>query len=282
MNLIRAAFLFTCYFCSTLCLAQLHGPGRVPAGTGATLQAAGSGSSILYIYGPGGAAKRTVQRGAINLPGEELQVAGRYIAIIDGNSVSFFVTPASLQNISFVARPSRVPAAAKGAVQGSAFLFDAFQNLYLPTTKVSFRLGTQGSAGEDRTVSSNQGVAWVQLDSGRRGGPADFAVYSEGASVRRIVQQVAADPCGIHMKALPASDGNILVETDPILDCAGNAVPDGTIVTFTSIDASGRSTVDARIKRGFASAELPSAPVATLLVAAGVVQGNEIHWGGVR
>ncbi len=75
--------------------------------------------------------------------------------------------------------------------------------------------------------------------------------------MRRVVQQVAADPCSIRMKASRAPDGNILVETAPIQDCSGNAVPDGTIVTFTSVDEAGRSTVDARIKRGFARAELP-------------------------
>jgi hypothetical protein len=98
--------------------------------------------------------------------------------------------------------------------------------------------------------------------------------------MRRVVQQVAADPCSIRMKASRAPDGNILVETAPIEDCSGNAVPDGTIVTFTSVDAAGRSTVDARIKRGFARAELPPSRSATLSVAAGVVMGNEVKWGG--
>ena len=72
----------------------------------------------------------------------------------------------------------------------------------------------------------------------------------------------------------------ILVQTDPIRDCAGNPVPDGTIVTFTSMDANGKSTVDARIKRGIAQAQLPASNDATISVAAGVVVGNEIQWGG--
>ena len=72
----------------------------------------------------------------------------------------------------------------------------------------------------------------------------------------------------------------ILVQTDPIRDCAGNPVPDGTIVTFTSMDAHGKSTVDARIKRGIAQAQLPASGGATISVAAGVVVGNEIRWGG--
>jgi hypothetical protein len=95
-----------------------------------------------------------------------------------------------------------------------------------------------------------------------------------------VVQQVAADPCSLRMKAQRAADGNIQVQTDPIRDCSGNAVPDGMIVTFASVDRGGRSTVDARVKRGFAQAELPASTAATLSVAAGVVLGNEIHWGG--
>jgi hypothetical protein len=57
-------------------------------------------------------------------------------------------------------------------------------------------------------------------------------------------------------------------------------VPDGTIVTFTATSPQGRSTVDARIKKGVAKAELPPMQNATVSVAAGVVVGNEIHVGG--
>lgn len=263
-------------------MAKLRASSPVQAGAGATLQAPGSGSTTLYLFGPGGASKRTVQRGTITLSGDELKVAGRYTAILDGSSASFFVTAAPVEAISFIARPSRVPAAASGAVLGSAFLFDRYQNLVLVPSPVTFRLGVEDTAGQERRVTANDGVAWVQLDSGRRGGPAQFIASSGEVSVRRVVQQVAADPCSIRMTASRSPDGNILVETAPIKDCSGNAVPDGTIVTFTSADAAGRSTVDARIKRGFARAELPRSSSATLSVAAGVVLGNEIYWGGVR
>jgi hypothetical protein len=73
-----------------------------------------------------------------------------------------------------------------------------------------------------------------------------------------------------------------VVETDPVRDCSGNPVPDGTIVTFTSVDPNGRTTVDAVIKRGVARAELPPASQANISVASGVVVGNEIRWGGGR
>jgi hypothetical protein len=81
------------------------------------------------------------------------------------------------------------------------------------------------------------------------------------------------------MSAQPDKN-KILVRTDPIRDCSGNPVPDGTIVTFTATDSQGKSTVDARIKRGIAEAELPASSGATISVASGVVVGNEIQWRG--
>ena len=223
-----------------------------------------------------------MQRGDIVLSADDLQVAGRYTALLDGSSTSFFVTAAPVEKLSFIARPSRVPAAAHGSVLGAVFLFDRYQNLVLTSAPVRFRLGTEESSESERTVASHEGIAWVQLDSGRRSGPAQFTASVGSVSVRRIVQQVAADPCSIRMTASRAPDGNILVETSPIQDCAGNAVPDGTIVTFASVDQAGRSTVDARVKRGSARAELPPSSSATISVAAGVVLGNEIHWEGDR
>jgi hypothetical protein len=284
MNSLRRSLILG-FFCVAPALgaAQLRVPDMVPAGTDATVEAPGSGNTTLYLFGPGTAGKRVVQRGAIKLSGDELKSAGRYTVIVDGSSAAFFVTPlaspAALDKVAFLAHPSRVPASS-GKVVGTAFLFDRFENLMLVPTPVSFRLAIADAAGEERTTTSQDGVAWVQFNAGKQSGPAQFTVSAGQLQVRRVVQQVAADPCAIRMKAGRAPDGNILLETDPIRDCSGNAVPDGTIVTFTSVDAAGRSTVDARIKRGFARAELPASPSATLTVAAGVVMGNEIHWGG--
>jgi hypothetical protein len=76
------------------------------------------------------------------------------------------------------------------------------------------------------------------------------------------------------------ANNRVVVETDPVRDCSGNPVPDGTIVTFIQTEKSGKSTVDARIKKGTARAELPASDNATITVAAGVVLGNELHVGG--
>ena len=179
-----------------------------------------------------------------------------------------------------LARPSRVPAATPNVISGTAFVFDNAQNLVLPPQPVKFELNVNGQS-VSRTENTHDGVAYTKLDSSRKEGAAQFVASSGSASVRRVVQEVAADPCSIRMTAQRAQNG-ILVQTEPIRDCSGNPVPDGTIVTFTSQDDKGKSTVDARIKRGIAQAQLPPSDDATISVAAGVVVGNEIKWGGGR
>ena len=67
------------------------------------------------------------------------------------------------------------------------------------------------------------------------------------------------------------------METDPIHDCAGNIVPDGTIVTFTANSGAARSTVDAPIKQGVARGQSYSVGNHSNLCSVGVVMGNELR-----
>ena len=120
---------------------------------------------------------------------------------------------------------------------------------------MKFELSVNGQS-VSRVETTKWGVASAKLDSSKKEGAAQFVVSSGSASTRRVVQEVASDPCNIRMHAERDKNG-ILVQTDPIHDCAGNSVPDGTIVTFTLIDSTGKSAVDARIKRGIAQAQLP-------------------------
>jgi hypothetical protein len=273
-----AAFLFV------VCCLGLYGfagelsvPATVVAGNGLSIASSGSGTATLYLVGPGTAIKRKVQLGQnVDLSAEELQNAGRYVVALDGNTATFFVTAAPVHSIAFLARPSRVPADTHNVITGTAFLFDRYQNLVLQAEPVKFELSVDGQT-VTRTETTKGGVAYARLDSSKKEGPAQFVASSGDASVRRVVQQVASDPCNIRMSAQREQTG-ILVKTDPIRDCAGNPVPDGTIVTFTSTDAQGKSTVDARIKRGIAQAQLPASADATISVASGVVVGNEIKW----
>lgn len=274
---------------SMACMAAAQNlglPANVDAGSGVSIPTSGSGDATLYVYGPGTAIKKTVQLGqSIQIDGDQVKAAGRYTVILKGRenaSGSFIVIPAKLDNIAFLARPSRVPASRRHAISGSAYLFDAYNNLVLTPTPVKFALNVEGGVPVTRKATSKNGVAWVQMDSGKKAGTAQFDVSAGDAKVTRVVQETASDPCNLRMHAQADKAGSILVETDPVKDCSGNPVPDGTIVTFTSTDSSGRSTVDARIKQGVAKAELPASQSALLSVAAGVVMGNEIRWGGGR
>ena len=70
-----------------------------------------------------------------------------------------------------------------------------------------------------------------------------------------------------------------MVETEPVRDCAGNPVPDGTVVTFTAKDGTEASTVDAPIKQGIARAQMTARGPVAISAASGVVMGNELHLG---
>jgi hypothetical protein len=97
--------------------------------------------------------------------------------------------------------------------------------------------------------------------------------------MRRVVQQVASEPCNLRIKGERNAKG-VLVETDPVRDCAGNPVPDGTIVTFTAKDGDDTDTVDAPVKKGVARAQMTANGPVVISAASGVVMGNELHIGG--
>jgi len=257
--------------------ADVSAPQNAVAGNEISLPTSGSGNATLFLFGPGTAIKKDVQLGsAVPLT---LKRAGLYTAIVNGEAVTFNVAPAAVGEVAFLARPSRVPADRKDVITGTAFLFDSNRNLVLTPTAVKFDLTVAGGLPQSRNVQSKSGVAYVKLDSGRKAGPAQFVATVGSTSIRRVVEETASDPCNLRMHAQSGKDG-VTLETDPVKDCAGNPVPDGTIVTFTATSAKGRSTVDARVKKGVAKAELPPMQNATVNVASGVVVGNEIHVGG--
>jgi hypothetical protein len=268
---------------ATAAFAQdLQVPQNAVAGEGASISTSGSGSATFYLTGPGTSLKRDIKRGeTISLSGDDLAYAGRYTAVLDGGGAqSFFVNPAKPAKLNFMARPSRVPVAHPDVISGVVLVLDRNDNLVTTPTTVNFQLGVAGSAPTTRPIQSKNGVAWIKAGSGNREGAAQFTASVGDISAKRVIQQVASDPCNLRMKA-QADGKNIQLQTEPIKDCSGNAVPDGTIVTFSeAAGARGRSTVDARVKHGVARATLPSVPGATLSVASGVVLGNEIHWGG--
>lgn len=263
--------------------AEIKPPSSAVADTAMSLPTSGSGSATLYLVGPVTRIKRSVRLGEpIKLEPGDVPAAGRYTAVLDGDggaSVDFYVAPGQPAELSFLARPSRVPAATHDGISGVVFPFDRGQNLVVDPVPVRFDLTVAGGAPQSRTVETHNGVAYIVEDSGHKEGAAQFVASVGDVTARRVVQQVASDPCNLRFQAERTKDG-VLVKTDPVRDCSGNAVPDGTIVTFVQVGPRGKDTVDARIKRGFAQATLPADPPSTISVASGVVSGNEVHVGG--
>jgi hypothetical protein len=280
---LACAIGFSCLISAGADAADLRVPESATAGQAMVVGTGGEGEADLYLVGPGQVIQRKVRLGSdVQIKGEELRSGGRWIAILReggrSNSQAFWVNPGPPENLNFLARPSRVPVARQGVISGLAFLFDRYQNLVLQPTPVKFSLSVDGS-GVSQTVTSRNGVAWLSSSSARRAGAAQFVASVNDVSVRRVVQQVASDPCNLRMHIAQRDGAGVIVETDPVRDCSGNPVPDGTIVTFIQTDSNGKSTVDARIKKGIARAQLPGAANGTITVASGVVLGNELRVG---
>ena len=258
-------------------------PKSTEAGAAFSIQSGGSGKGTLYIAGPGQFIKQDVQLGTgISIPQGSLYNAGHYSVWLTSDSStqtgSIDVVPAQKpSDITFIAKPSRLPVALHNAITGSAYVFDSYGNLITNPMQVSFQLANQGSAPQTRTVETRNGAAWTQMDSAPHEGKAQFIARVGDVSSTRIVGQVPGDPCSIKMNA-KAAGNKIQLVTDPVRDCSGNAIPDGTIVTFTETYGDSKSTVDVPLKKGVASVEMPAHHGATISVASGVVLGNQIRW----
>lgn len=262
--------------------AQLELPKTVQAGSPVSVSSVGSGKAVLYIVGPAQALRRDVQLGqSIVLGPGELHNAGHYSAFLVGPSASqtaeFDVVAKQPSTLSFLAKPSRLPVDLRNGISGVVYVFDAFRNLVLAPAQVSFELSETGGAAQTRTVASRNGVAWLRLDSAPKAGSAQFQARVGEITEKRVVQLVSGEPCNLRMDAR-RSGARVELETEPLRDCRGNPVPDGTIVTFIERNNASESTVDVPIKRGIARTDLPANDGATISVATGVVMGNEIRW----
>ncbi len=264
--------------------ASITLPKQVKAGSPFSIQTSGSGTAVLYIVGFGQVLRRDLQLGdTASFSAEDIHDAGHYVAVLVGQSSTdngaFDVVPSSPPaNLSFLAKPSRLPVSLHDGISGAVYVFDAYQNLITAPTPVSFQLSGASGITQTRTVETREGRAWIQMDSAAKEGAAHFAVHVGDISSTRIIQQVPGDPCALRMSARPSGQ-KIELQTEPLRDCSGNAVPDGTVVTFTEAYDGKQTTVDVPLKRGIAQAELPAYNGAKISAATGVVLGNEIHWG---
>lgn len=263
---------------------NMSAPKTVEAGSAFSIQSSGSGKAVLYIVGPGQVIKRDVNLGkTIFFDAGSLSNVGYYsVVLVEGTSTehgSLAVTPAAdPAHLSFLARPSRLPVNLHNGISGAVYVFDAYHNLITAPKEVSFQLTPpSGAVQQDKRTTVN-GAAWTQMNSTAKQGKDRFVAQAGGVSSERIVEQVPGDPCGLQMSAKPAGQ-QLEVQTASVRDCSGNAVPDGTIVTFTEDYDGTKSTVDVPLKRGIARIKMPAHEGATISVASGVVMGNEIRWG---
>jgi hypothetical protein len=279
-RLFRAALFFGAATLPLFAQLQLKVPVSATAGSATQIAASGSGDATFYLIGPSLALKRSIHLGQdISLQPEELRSAGRYTAIAcqeSCQSADFFVAPAKVSYISLLAHPSRAAVGQPDALSGVALPFDAFHNLVLHPMTVDFRLAVNGQEIASRSIATENGVAWLRTNSGNRAGAVQMVASAGPVSTRRVIQLVASDPCHLQVRADRDAKG-IVLETDPVRDCAGNPVPDGTMVTFRGTGPGGMSTVDAPIKQGVARARLIASGPVVISVASGVVMGNQVR-----
>jgi hypothetical protein len=255
-----------------------------PAGKELSISARGNGKATLYLIGPSHVLKRTVELGQnVQIAGEDLTAAGIYQLVLcasDGcANKTVQILPAEASRLSFLLHPSRVPVSARNAVNATALVFDRYHNIVVAPTKVNFRINLAGQPANERSVTTNRGIGFFVMDSRPTQGTLEVKASLGDVTEPRVIQQVASEACHLKMNAT-SSGRTVNLQTDPIRDCAGNPLPDGTIVSFTKLDSAGKSTVDTPIKKERATAQFNVAGPARISVACGVVVGNEVALGG--
>jgi hypothetical protein len=271
-------------FCQT---SSMTLPSVVAAGSAFSIPTSGSGDGFLYIIGPSQAIKQPVHLGdPISFAAGDLHSAGTYLAIlVTGSSTEsqqFNVASADkIETLGFIAKPSRLPVGLHDGISGTVYVFDPYHNLILKPMPVTLQLSNGTGAVQSRTVTTRNGLAWSRMDSSEKEGAAKFIAKAGDITSTRIIAQVPGDPCSISITAQP-DGGKVKVQTAPVHDCSGNAIPDGTIVTFTETVDGKQSTVDVPLKQGIARVDMPAYKGSRISVASGVVAGNEIVWEGGR
>jgi hypothetical protein len=263
--------------------AELHLPAAVDAGQAFSVPVQGSGEATFYLIGPDHVVKRTVKLGGdLQIQSSDVRTAGRYQAVLCDSgcaSSTFEVRAAQPAHLSFFLHPSRVPVHTPNSIDATAFVFDQYFNLILTPVAVDFRITPASGAGFSRRVSTRGGVAWMRTDSTPHEGRVQVTAVAGNVQEARVVQQVATEACALRVRAV-ANGNMVTLETDPVRDCSGNALPDGTVVSFTKVDSAGKSTVDTPIKKGIARIQLSVHGRAQISVACGVVEGNEVALNG--
>jgi hypothetical protein len=266
--------------------ADLHAPAVVEAGQNFSISVVGSGQATFYLLGPDHVVKRTVSLGSdLPIQSSDVRSAGRYQAILcdpssSCTSATFEVKASQPAHLSFFLHPSRVPVSLPDSVDATAFVFDRYYNMVLAPATVDFRITPASGEGFSRSSPTRDGVAWMHMGSTPHEGRVQVTAVLGKLEEARVIQQVAAEACQLRIKAVASANNMVTLETDPVRDCGGNALPDGTVVTFIKVDKLGKSTVDTPIRKGVARTQFSLDGPAQISVACGVVLGNEVALNG--
>src|SRR6266852_5851958 len=131
-------------------------PPAVEAGVSFSVPTAGSGIAQLYVIGTGTAIRRKISLGeTVNFGSGDLTIAGHYVGFLVGGSgaqsFEFDVTPSlTIQSLSFLAKPTRLPVNVPNGVSGVAYVFDVFHNLIVQPQSVSFEISDALGRTESR------------------------------------------------------------------------------------------------------------------------------------
>src|SRR5215471_11310804 len=126
---LYGSLVLTCWFAvDSARAAELRIPQNAVVGQPMTVGTTGEGDATLLLIGPGEVLKHDVKLGKdVQIKGEELRHAGRWIAVLRSGgrpeSQVFWVKPGPPENLSFLARPSRVAVAQRNAITGTVFVF---------------------------------------------------------------------------------------------------------------------------------------------------------------
>ena len=166
----------------------------------------GSGEADFYLIGPDHVVKRTVSLGSdLQIQSSDVRTAGRtrqFSAIHRALSAIFEVKAAQPAHLSFFLHPSRVPVSSPDSIDATAFVFDQYFNLVLTPAAVEFRITPASGAGFSREVSTRAGVACMRMDSTPHEGRVQVTAVLGKVEEARVIQQVAAEACGLRMKAV--------------------------------------------------------------------------------
>ena len=269
--------MLACLPVSALVAQGIKAPRTVTAGDPFKIETSRQGD--LLIIGTGQVLVKKASGGAVEIKEGELYTAGHYVAVLDSDSTSFDVVAAAPADLSFFAAPSRLPVAVANGISAVIYPFDKYRNLVVQPEAITLRVAQDGKDLQSRSLTTEDGVAWYRMASTSKAGKLFVTASAGPVKSERVIQEVAGDACNLRISSQRVSNG-VLVKTEPVKDCHGVPVPDGTIVTFTENAGNGLTTVDAPVTAGVASTVLPAKTSAVVSAASGVALGNQIRIGG--